>query len=123
MSITVTFGNSGEKPITDPTRASQIFNSQGNFKCTVGLGPGQHLVVDNDLDFVRFMGLSQSNRANVVFGAADANGNFTHAAEDQSQMLIYRNPRPGFADVVSSPKIRLESAGGFENGVFAYNKG
>lgn len=119
--IKVTFGNSGRGPITDPTHASQMFNAQGNWKCGVVLNPGVPLVVINDLQFDKFMGLQQSAKAQVVFGAADANHNFTHAAEDQIQMQIYKQPRPGFADVVSSPMLRFEAQEPNQHCVFEFH--
>jgi hypothetical protein len=111
----ITLGKLGQNipgPAT-PTQASQLFTAQGNYKFTVDFGASNgSIVVINDLGFDEVMALSQTqNNKNVIWGAADASGNFTDSRRAQQSMLIYRDAHPGQADLVEAPKLRFQGTG------------
>jgi hypothetical protein len=101
-----------------PTHASDIFTTRGNMKATItGASAGQKLVLLNDLHFLRYMGLAQSQNVAVNFGYTGVEGVLAHnpphadVAHNQAQLICYRNPRQGFVDVDSAEYITLEFTG------------
>ena len=118
MHITLGNLNQGHVFTGTPTKASQLFTAQGNWKFTVsGATPGQKIVVLNDLTFHAFLGIQQSQNALCNFGPTQSDGvlalNPPHSTvvHNQAQVVVYKQAKSGFCDVASAPYLTFEIAG------------
>lgn len=103
--------NKNIKGPTNPTKASELFTGPGAWKFTALLQPGVPLIVENDMDFINEMMLSQFQNTNVRWGAADASGGYVKSADQQGAMFVFRKPHSGQVDLTVAPKLRFEAMG------------
>lgn len=106
---------------TNPDGADDLFTAHGNYKFTIWFGD-KPLIVPNNMGFDEFMVLTQTqNNRDVLWGAADAAGNFVENRRAQQSMAIYRASTAGQADLVEAPKLRFQGPPG-SVATFTYGK-
>lgn len=129
MQITLGNLNHGHVFTGTPTKASQLFTAAGDWKFTVtAASPGQKIIVQNDLPFVKFMGLEQSQNAPCNFGPTTSSGVLVNdaprsaVAHNQAQLLIFKAPKSGYCDITHATHLTFE-LGGLTGCTFEYNAG
>lgn len=120
MTIKVSLGNADQHlagPIS-PTKTSELFTAQGNWKFTVqNVEPGTKWVLQNDTSFNAHLGFSQTQNAKCTFGPTGQNGDLainpphSTAVHDQMQVIVYKQPKTGFCDIASAPYLTIQFDG------------